>query len=107
MNFIIYLGRSTVQLSAYHVKSSSTKFPVLKHPYKNHPRQEAPVMLALYVKCLLNVESSGEQISENGDPVEVLFESDNHNHTPGAASIEKKKIMNKVKETSLTTDNDT
>ena len=42
---------------------------------------------------------SVEYIPENGETVEVLRETGEHNHTPDAASIEKTKVLNKVKST--------
>ena len=46
--------------------------------------------------CLGYIHSA-EEVPEYGGVVDVLFDSNNHNHTPDAASVEKK-ILNQVKQ---------
>ena len=47
-------------------------------------------------KCLGRLHSA-DLIPEDGELVEVLHESCNHNHTPDAAHVEKVAVVNKVK----------
>ena len=59
-----------------------------------------------YNNCLGRLHSD-ERIPEAGELVEVLKESDNHNHTPDAASIEKKQVVNRIKATAAVSSDST